>query len=54
MNRIRMYRLLRKLGMIWFDRFLRDLTYEIDRHENEVQRLIDEYDQDRFMESNDE
>ncbi len=51
-NRISMYRLLRKLEMVWFDRFLQDLEQERQTYDKAVERLIIEYDQNRYMETN--
>ncbi len=53
-ERIRMYRLLRKLDMVWFDRFLSDLMEANQRHKTAVNNLIDQYDQDRYMENSDD
>ena len=53
-DRIRIYRLLRKLNMVWFDRFLRDCQVENERHRVEVNRLIELYDDPSYMEPEDE
>ena len=53
-ERIEMYRLLRKLDMVWFDRFLRDCQVENKRHKVAIDRLMDKYDHDSYMENHDD
>ena len=43
MNRIRMYQLLRKLDMVWFDRFIRDIRVEREIYDSKIDELIKFY-----------
>ena len=50
-ERIEMYRLLRKLSMVMFDSFLRDLEHHRQQYESAVNWTIEHYSDNRFMEN---